>query len=59
MPVKEKTERNYELMGKRDSNPKKWSWKALADHYGFKSRGTAQEIYQRAQKKLSTSNVRK
>lgn len=49
-----KIERNIELMQKRESDAKKWSWKALADHYGFSSRTTAFNIYNRTKKWLST-----
>ncbi len=42
-----KVDRNLELIAKRDADPVKWSWAALAEHYRFSSRTTAANIYRR------------
>ena len=43
---KPKLKRNLELVKLRDIDPDKWSWRELAQKYGFKSHNTAKQIYQ-------------
>lgn len=46
-----KIERNRELILKRKKDPKKWTFRALAKHYGLKS-STVHEIWEREQYKF-------
>lgn len=48
-PKKEK--RNKDLIQKRNSNPKKWTWRTLADHFNI-SRPMAVKIYQKYNTKV-------
>ena len=38
-------ELNQEIVLKRKSNPKKWSFSALAKHYNFRAKSTVYEIW--------------
>lgn len=44
MPLPTKTDRNKELLEKRLSDPIKWSFSKLAEHYGI-TKQTAHEIF--------------
>lgn len=57
MNNEKKTERNLELMRKRDQNPKRWSFSTLGAFYGIKS-STAFEIYHREKARRSINRGR-
>lgn len=48
-----KLERNKALVKLRKKNPGKWTWRALAKEFGFKSHNTAKEIFQTFEPKFS------
>ncbi len=51
-----KEERNKELILKRKKDPKKWTFRKLKDHYGFKSVGTVHELWERHEHKYQVEN---
>lgn len=46
MPMTEKTERNKELIRRREKDPERWSFAALGEFYGI-GKITAYDIYRR------------
>lgn len=53
MTNKMKTERNRELVRKRDKDPKYWSFGRLGDFYGIR-KVTAYQIYKREKQRLAS-----
>jgi hypothetical protein len=49
-----KTDRNKLIVKLRNENPEKWSWRAIAKEFGFKSHNTAKEIYTTFEVKFRT-----
>ena len=50
----EKQSRSLELVAKRDSDPKKWTYEAIGLHYNIAS-STAYEIYRRTKERMKKS----